>query len=180
MLIADITDDCILGLDFLKNNGCIVEFAKGVVRFKDQDVFLQGSQPCKLYCLKDTTLAPRSENLVEVKFPKTMKKGLCVMVEDSGEHPSCITARTLVMTSNRAKVRIINLSNSEVHLKRNSAIGKCEGLNYLQRLNRVTSPTYTEEHSRSLLETSKENLSSLGTTKGKRFTYKVQGHFCHW
>lgn len=84
VLIANITDDCILGLDFLKNQRCVLDIAKGVLRFPDQEVCLQGSHPCSLYCLKDTMLPPRSENVVTVKFPKTMKSNKCVIVEEIG------------------------------------------------------------------------------------------------
>ena len=180
-LIANITDDCILGLDFLRNYRCVLDIDKGVLKFPDQEVFLQGINTCNLYCLKDTTLAPRTETLVEVKFPKKIRQRRCVMVEDIGRHPELITARTLVMTKGRSKVRIVNLGKKEIQLKKNSVVGRCEEVKYLRQIN--TSSVKQDaikgepDHIQQLLENSKSNLSVSELQQAKEFLLRFRDIF---
>lgn len=159
VLVANITDDCIIGLDFLRRQKCIVNVARGVLSFPDQEVFLEGSSSAPVYNLKTVTLPPRSETLVEVKFPGDVTSNRCVIVEDSGHHPSWITARTLLMTNQGAKVKIINLSDSSARLRKNTILGRCEAVNYLRKIQEGTSNAMPADHIKSLLESTKESLS---------------------
>ena len=178
VLIANITDDCILGLDFLKKQHCVVDVEKGVLKFPDQEVFLQGLPPCNLYCLKDTILAPRSENLVDVKFPPNVKQKRCIITEDTGNHPNWITARTLLMSGGVTKVRILNLSNSRINLKKNTVVGKCEVVRNLRRVNASTGETQIKEDLiLTLLNSSKGNLSSSEWTQAKELLSQFKDIF---
>lgn len=164
VLIASITDDCILGLDFLRKEQCVVDVSKGVLRFPDQEVCLNGSQPCNIYCLRDTVLAPRSESLVKVKFPSKVKVRRCVIVEDTGSNHNLVTARTLLMSRGVSTVRVLNMSDEEVHLKKNSLLGRCEEVQLLRQLRNSSAVQPDIQNSADivckLLEASQGNLST--------------------
>lgn len=130
VLIADITDNCILELDFLKTQQCVVDIAKGGLKFPDQEVCVQGSETCYLCCVTSMI-----RKLIQVKYSIRVKYGSCIVVEDSGQYPSWITARTLLLTKDTAKERVLNISDRDVHFKKNSVIGKCSEVSCIRRVN---------------------------------------------
>lgn len=103
----------------MKKQQCVVDVAKSVLKFPNQQVRLQGSETCDLFYVKNTDLILRSDILVRVK------RGTGIVVEDIGHHPSWIMARTLLLTKDIAKVRILNIRDRDVQLKKNSVIRKC-------------------------------------------------------
>lgn len=169
VLIADITDDCIIGLDFLRDQKCVVDVSKGVLSFPEQEVFLEGARSCAVYCLKTTTLPPRSETLVKVRFPHNVCQGRSVVIENCGDHPSWITARTLAMTGKGALVRVINLSGDEVQLRRDCVIGRCDAGQSIRRLKTAREPKSCQRDDVTpLLAHCKDKLSERELQQAKR------------
>ena len=71
MWVADIQDECILGLDFLELHGCMVDFGDNVLHISGKEIPLQKScslAPLKAYCtvLDTVSLPPHSEFVAKV------------------------------------------------------------------------------------------------------------------
>ena len=73
MWIADIQDECILGLDFLELHGCMVDFGDSVLHISGNEIPLQKMGSCSLKAYRtvlDTTvsLPPPSECVAKLEL----------------------------------------------------------------------------------------------------------------
>ena len=70
MWVADIADECILGLDFLERHGCQVDLKRGILLIAEEEVPLQqprkDTEPssCRVIAQDTVNLSPRSETIV--------------------------------------------------------------------------------------------------------------------
>ena len=70
--VANIADECILGMDFLQSHSCLVDLKEGILRIGEEEVPLhtpQVSEPnCYRCCTKSSvTLPPRSETVIPAR-----------------------------------------------------------------------------------------------------------------
>lgn len=81
-IVADIVDDCIVGLDFMKTHSCEIDVRQGVLKCSPEEISMEGASFGKVYCLKRSILTPRSETVVPVSLPqKSNSKPRCVLTE---------------------------------------------------------------------------------------------------
>ena len=131
MWVADIHDQCILGLNFLAPRGCLVNLKDNSLRIGGEEVPLQRlnseltSPPCCRVILDKTVdLPPYSKSLAPVKIQGHLQTG-------SGESSShsidgVMTGRTLVdLEKPTVPVRIPNLTNKK-RIKKGASIAVCE------------------------------------------------------
>ncbi|CAG5023448.1 unnamed protein product [Parnassius apollo] len=74
VIVADIMDDCILGLDFMRNNCCEIDVKKGVFKCGQEELFMEGALPGNVHSIKKIVLPPRSETIVPLVFLETLGK----------------------------------------------------------------------------------------------------------
>uniref|UniRef100_A0A2A4K0Q2 Peptidase A2 domain-containing protein n=1 Tax=Heliothis virescens TaxID=7102 RepID=A0A2A4K0Q2_HELVI len=154
VIIADIVDDCILGLDFMRQHNCEIDVNQGVLKYGSEEVFMEGAPSGKVYCLKTTTLPPRSETMVPVRLPQNSgQRNRCSLIERLDEDHAWKMARTLVRANNVASVRILNPSEKEQVIKKGTLMGTCEEVAWLRKCE--------ERPSRENVRSAKVNISNL-------------------
>ncbi|KAJ8962236.1 hypothetical protein NQ318_018208 [Aromia moschata] len=110
VLTADIRDDCILGLDILKI----------VMAPKLQDY----NKSRRIIVEEDIQIPQGSENIIIAKLDGN---GLSTgIVEASERNDGLLVARSLVQMNNQIPVRIANISDKKIILKKNEVLGSCE------------------------------------------------------
>lgn len=137
VVVAEIMDDCIVGLDFMKENDCKIDCRTGVFLCGQEEVFMNGGPRGQVTAARRVTLPARSRTLVPVRLPRVNqgKNGRSVLVEDCGTLEHCIIARSIVCdTGFTAAVEIANLGDSNVDLKEGMVVGSCEEVSTLKRL----------------------------------------------
>lgn len=101
VIVADIVDDCILGLDFMKKHRCEIDVNQGVMKCGTEEVFMEGASSGKVYCLKKVILHPRSETIIPVSLPTNFgQENRCVIIEGLNNDASWKIARTLARGTN--------------------------------------------------------------------------------
>lgn len=134
VIVANIVDDCIIGLDFMKKYDCKIDLKVGVLKFGVDEIPIQGGVSGNVYCTRRTILQPRSQVLVPVKLPNHTGQRFhrCVVVEKLDADKPWITARTMVTTASTAFVRILNPSDTECVLSKGALVGSCEEISWLR------------------------------------------------
>ena len=122
MWVANIHDQCILGLDFLAPRGCLANLKDNSLWIGGEEVPLQRlyleltSPPCCRVILDETVdLPPYSESLAPVKIQgQLLTNGKWGILESDSSHSidGVMTGRTLVdLEKPTVPVRILNLTN---------------------------------------------------------------------
>ena len=67
--VAEIADECIIGMDFLLSHSCLVNLKEGILQNGEEEVPLHTPQVSELSCYRccaesSVTLPPKSETLV--------------------------------------------------------------------------------------------------------------------
>ena len=135
--VADIHDQCILGLDFLASRGCLVNLKDNSLRIGGEEVPLQRSNSeltsppcCRVILDKTVDLPPHSESLAPVKIQgHLLTNGKWGILESDSSHSidGVMTGRTLVdLEKPTVPVRILNLTNKEKRIKKGASIVVCE------------------------------------------------------
>lgn len=68
VVVAEIMDDCILGLDFMRKNCCDTDINQGVMKCGQEELFMEGALPGNVFSLKKIVLPSRSETIVYVLY----------------------------------------------------------------------------------------------------------------
>ena len=121
--VADIHDDCILGLDFLQSHNCLVNLKDGSLTIGGEEIPLK-KQPatteptcCKVVLAERVRLPPQSEMVVPVKMEGAKADSQWGLLERSTAPFSVdgvMVARTLVNTQKEPiPLRVVNLSHQE-------------------------------------------------------------------
>ena len=127
-IVSDQIDTVILGLDYLIGNQCTIDFANREMIIMNVQVQLQdrseSEQSCcrKIIVAKQGRVPPRAQVDIEVKMvhPNLRIQDRC-WVTNAGNlsQPGILLARTLLKeTADRAFVRIINLTHSDMILQK--------------------------------------------------------------
>ena len=134
--IADIHDQCILGLDFLAPQGCLVNLKDNSLWIGDEEVPMQRLNPqpilrpcCRVILERSVDLPPHSESLATVKILGRCADRRCGILEPDGSHSidGVMTGRTLVdLQQPTIPVRILNISDEEKRIKKGTSIAVCE------------------------------------------------------
>ena len=131
IVVADIPQGGILGVDFLEKFNSCIDFKKKVLRVEGK-VFALVSEPRKLCCkvslIKDTYIPPCSEIIVwgRVKsrkdwYPEGQIEPLSSMLS---QNYSVLVGRTMVNTKgNRVPIRMMNVSEEPCLIPANLGIG---------------------------------------------------------
>ncbi|UYV84022.1 K02A2.6-like [Cordylochernes scorpioides] len=77
--VADIMDECIIGLDVLRQFGLSIDIGRNLLRTSDEDIplltsqLLHNFQACRVLALEDTQVPPRSECVIKGQLETTKK-----------------------------------------------------------------------------------------------------------
>ena len=134
--VADINDECILGLDFLQANGCQVNLRDQALIIGDEEVPLQksttspGRPCCRVKLVEKVHLAPLSESVVPVRVDQggaNYRVGLLEQDEALTPFDGLLVGRTLVdLESDRIPLRMMNLSHQRITLPKGTEVAHCD------------------------------------------------------
>ncbi|KAJ8962696.1 hypothetical protein NQ318_001093 [Aromia moschata] len=129
VLTADIRDDCILGLDILSKHGFVVDVKNKTIQIQNEEIVmapkLQDYDKSRRIIVEEDIQIPQgSENIIIAKLDGN---GLSTgIVEASERNDGLLVARSLVQMDNQIPVRIANISDKKIILKKNEVLGRCE------------------------------------------------------
>ncbi|UYV82560.1 K02A2.6-like, partial [Cordylochernes scorpioides] len=133
--VADIMDECIIGLDVLRQFGLSIDIGRNLLRTSDEDIPLLTSQQlhnfqaCRVLALEDTQVPPRSECVIKGQLETTKVIPKFAILEGDSEAPSrgILVAKELIDTGQDViPVRVVNLYDSARAIKRGSCLGNAE------------------------------------------------------
>ncbi|GBL73575.1 Retrovirus-related Pol polyprotein from transposon 297 [Araneus ventricosus] len=131
--VADITDPCILGLDFLQKFNFTVDLEKNEIRTGGEEIPLfsasvQHSKSCSVLVKKRTIIPARSECLIQ-GIPEVPGQFRYAVTDFHSQVPQkgVLVAATLVDLEKEAiPVRVLNLNNTPKILDKGAVIATCE------------------------------------------------------
>ena len=134
MWVANISDECILGLDFLEQHECQVDLKTNALLIGGEEIPLQKPTTatitcCRVIAKEPVRIPPRAEMVIPGRVD-TQTAGEWGLLEPEGAAPSSrglLVGKTLVNLQHGViPVRILNLSFKEQRIKRGTELGRCE------------------------------------------------------
>ena len=139
MWVADISDECILGLDFLEPNRCQVNLKDGALIIGEEEIPLERSNmttepACNKAILLDAVCLPSlSEMVVPVKVDTAGASsrwgilGRSRSKEVSRASDCLLVGRTLVdLYHERTPLRVMNVSSQQQRIPKGTELAECE------------------------------------------------------
>ncbi|KAJ8962903.1 hypothetical protein NQ318_001314 [Aromia moschata] len=129
VLTADIRDDCILGLDILSKHGFVVDVKNKTIQIQNEEIVMvpklqDYNKSRRIIVEEDIQIPQGSENIIIAKLDGNgLRTGI---VEASERNDGLLVARSLVQMNNQIPVRIANISDKKIILKKNEVLGRCE------------------------------------------------------
>ncbi|KAJ8956837.1 hypothetical protein NQ318_014251 [Aromia moschata] len=129
VLTADIRDDCILGLDILSKHGFVVDVKNKTIQIQNEEIVMAPklqdyNKSRRIIVEEDIQIPQGSENIIIAKLDGNgLRTGI---VEASERNDGLLVARSLVQMNNQIPVRIANISDKKIILKKNEVLGRCE------------------------------------------------------
>ena len=137
--VADIHDQCILGLDFLKSHGCQVNLKDESLTIGEEEVPLKKSSATpeptcyKAVLVEGVCLPPLSDTVIPVKMDGTesdYRWGILEQTKAPSSLDGLLVARTLVdLRKKQSPLRVMNLSNQQRILNKGTELACCETIN---------------------------------------------------
>ena len=148
---ASIAEPCILGLDYLRQNGCSMDLSKMTLNIRGRVIPMTAGKPStaefrafRVSVRKSVTIPPQSETLVTCK-PMKNTFGVPGMIEaGAGPKQGTLVARTLVDTSKQLfPVLMANLTDKPIRIRAKTEVGSCEPVIKMPTTN--TSPSTAKD-----------------------------------
>ena len=125
MVVVDsLTNEAILGKDFLRTNRCIIDVSRETLHFDSRGITLSLNSPpgnqqvARVTVMLDDTLEvpPRSEMEIMVSVPKAATTGTWIV---EGESNAVLVARAVVSPNEqKVPVRIANVREDPINIKK--------------------------------------------------------------
>ncbi|GFW35994.1 retrovirus-related Pol polyprotein from transposon 412 [Trichonephila clavipes] len=139
--IADITDPCILGQDFLKNNNFKLDFENSNVHSKFEDITLFGLQTQfeyyqKIIAKTKLSLSPRTECIIPglVAENRKFRFGLIDYPDsDNSKGGVLITSSVVDLSKSVIPVRVANISDKSRTIQEGEVIAACAPVTCVDR-----------------------------------------------
>ena len=137
--VADIQDQCILGLDFLYPNGCQVDLRDQLLTIGEHQIPLKRpsiitDQVCKAVLVQKVCLPPLAETIgpVRIEGPQLCTVGLLEQSTDPTHFDGLLVARTLVDTTREnISLRVLNLSHQQHTIRKGTQLASCNTVNFI-------------------------------------------------
>ncbi|GBL98850.1 Retrovirus-related Pol polyprotein from transposon 297 [Araneus ventricosus] len=131
--VADITDPCILGLDFLQKFNFAVDLEKNEIRTGGEEIPLfsasvQHSKSCSVLAKKRTIIPARSECLIQgvPEVPGQFRYAVTDFPRQASQKGVLVAATLVDLEMEAIPVRVLNLNNKPKILDKGAVIATCE------------------------------------------------------
>ena len=156
--VANINDDCILGLDWMRAARVRLDFEHGILEFKDQRIVARykrgraGKTPlAAARIVSNTLLRPNSESMVWVSTPIS-SDGLW-MFQECCQEEGILIPNSVHSEKIKHRVTIVNCSDHHIRLKAGNLLGTLQPVISLE-----VSENHEEEESASVRKLNREML----------------------
>ncbi|GBN95127.1 hypothetical protein AVEN_247752-1 [Araneus ventricosus] len=128
--VADVTDPCILGLDFLKKFNFTVDLEKNEIRTGGEEILLfsasvQHLKSCSVLAKKRTIIPARSECLIQ-GAPEQFRYAVTDFPSQVSQKGVLVAAALVDLERKAIPVRVLNLNNKPKILDEGVVIATCE------------------------------------------------------
>ena len=183
--VADIHENCILGLDFLNEHNCFLDLKDKVIKLGNISVPLlhvsDRDLDFKCYrvvALEDVSIPPQSEIIIPARVLTYPGGGEWGIIEWTTKRsiPGLMVGKTLATISERSPivpVRMVNVSTEKRNIVSGKDIAKCEpvaGVSEHNEAKHGIEHSKIPEHLRTLYESS---IQDLDTEEQKRKVYDL-------
>ncbi len=129
-IIADVANDGLLGLDFLKEHGMILDFANGKITCQGEVIVARSregiNRVCRVTVADTVTIPPSARAIIQGKATKPLAHGTWLVepLSHTPGHKPVMTGRTLVrVCGTRLPVEVLNPTDDEITLYRHTNVG---------------------------------------------------------
>ncbi|GBM32431.1 Retrovirus-related Pol polyprotein from transposon 297 [Araneus ventricosus] len=131
--VADITDPCVLDLDFLQKFNFTVDLEKNEIRTKEEEIPLfsasiQHSKSCSVLAKKRTIIPARSECLIQgvPEVPEQFRYAVTDFPSQVSQKGVLVAAALVDLEREAIPIRVLNLKNKPKILDNGAVIATCE------------------------------------------------------
>lgn len=143
VLIVEIYDQVILGLDFLHKHNCIVNIGTRTLSVNNDDIILnersnQKDVNCELLCIEDTLVPGMSEKIILCNTSNIPSSSIMMVspIYENNEYDRIMCARTLIDVSNSCiPIRVMNVCERRRIIKKGEVIGECIPISLIRNVN---------------------------------------------
>ena len=193
--VAEITDPCIVGLDFLLGHHCQVDIAGATLKVEGQSIPLlrtsERNRPrcCRVVATENVVVPPRSESIVLGTLTEVVSSswGSVEAKKSINSPPDILVAGTLVnlRSPTSLPVRVMNLSDNSRRIKKGKHLANFEPVEYaldeeLESKRTIAEDTGAKEvplHLVDLYERSKSGLNDEPCQQLKKLLVEYQDVF---
>ncbi|KAJ8952763.1 hypothetical protein NQ318_008079 [Aromia moschata] len=166
VLTADIRDDCILGLDILSKHGFVVDIKNRIIQIQNEEIVMAPklqdyNQSRRIIIEEDIQIPQGSENIVIARLDGNGEGLSTGIVEARERNDGLLVARSLVQINNQIPVRIANISNKKIILKKNEVLGRCEPVEKIVKCEEVNQARTNQARKIETKESSYEACNEL-------------------
>lgn len=139
-LVADISDNVILGLDLLRAKGVNLDLNAGTLRIMGEEVVLttttENNAVRRLVVKEDVVLPGQTETLVATVMDGEMSCSVGVVEPSNPDlfNKSIVTGRTLIKPEKTTIVRVVNLKTFPQKITKGTEVGVCEPVTMVRTL----------------------------------------------
>ncbi|KAJ8952825.1 hypothetical protein NQ318_008146 [Aromia moschata] len=181
VLTADIRDDCILGLDILSKHGFVVDVKNRIIQIQNEEIvmapkFQDYNQSRRIIVEEDIRIPQGSENIIIAKLDGNGEGLRTGIVEASERNDGLLVARSLVQINNQIPVRIANISDKKIILKKNEVLGRCEPVEKIVKCEEVNQARTNQARVRdpTIAEPLLKNAAHLEPEEKCRYCQKIE------
>jgi predicted aspartyl protease len=171
VLVAEISEEVILGLDFLSTFGLELDLRRKALTIGGEEVVLHSGKDCtaQIQLLKEITIPARSQIVAHARTKEDVPEGINVLLEPAIHEEELghgvLVARTLFLTSQEFPALLMNVNDYAVTLKKGSTLGHCSPVTSVIQQMQMTQPQKKKarkglpEKLKAFVETSCEDLA---------------------
>ena len=143
VVVADVSEEVILGIDLMKAFGFSLDFRNGVVHLGQEEVVVhrQADTAVRVILTEDVVLPKRSEKIVLARLDGNVREGYVGALEpkdDQSIGKGVLIGKGLIQVSNSTgpitPVRLMNINDFSKTLKRGTEVGNCEPVSIITRV----------------------------------------------
>ena len=145
VVVGTIKNDAILGMDFLSKNECTLNLKLSIIKMGNVELPLFSDCSTSIRSMKvkltnDVTVSARSEKLVAGYVPKQdmeshgVRYQIIEGVPDLQQNYGVWVAKSLIDLQNPLKIRLMNMSDHDIHLKKHTLIATVNNVDMIQHI----------------------------------------------
>ena len=168
VIVANIENDLIVGLDFLKKMDCKIDVAKGTLTIQGQTIQLDclGYVGCsRIIASEMVQLPPLSERIISGTMVESSlnKDKLCIIEpsESFVKKGKALVARTLTFSQDRVPIRVMNMTDEVCDIYPGTNLAKASSVSEVQKVKPTNPQTgkTVPDHLTDLYQRAVEGLS---------------------